>query len=89
MIPPIVLDPVPSVPKINLYPSDLTIDHLVLHHFPYNLISRPLLFDFELIFSIFQKCEFICFANLIFSIFFLINILKYPQISPQISLKIA
>ena len=44
--PPFVLDPVPIVPKINLYPSDLIIDHLILHHFPYNLISRPLLFDF-------------------------------------------
>ena len=88
MIPPFVLDPVPIVPKIDLYPSDLIIDHLILHHFPYNLISRPLLFDFQLIFFIFQKCEFIFFANLIFSIFFLINIFKYPQISPQISLKL-
>ena len=46
MNPPIVLDPVPIVPKIDLYPSYLTIDHLVLHHFPYDSISRPLLFDF-------------------------------------------
>ena len=44
MIPP--MDPVPIVPKIDLYPSDLIIDHLILHHFPYNLISRPLVFDF-------------------------------------------
>ena len=46
MILPFVLDPVPIVPKIDLYPSDLIIDHLILQHFPYNLISRPLLFDF-------------------------------------------
>ena len=80
MIPPFVLDSVPIVPKIDLYPSDLIIDHLVLHHFPYNLISWPV-FDFWLIFFIFEKCEFIFFANLIFPIFFLINlsnILKYP-----------
>ena len=30
MIPPFVLDPVPIVPKIDLYPSDLIIDHLIL-----------------------------------------------------------
>jgi len=42
MISPIVLDPVPIVPKID--PSGLTIEHLILHHFSTNLVSHQFLY---------------------------------------------
>ena len=58
--------PVPIVPKIDLYPSDFIIDHLILHHFSNNLISWPLLHWFLIYFFIFSY--FSCFILSILSI---------------------
>ena len=68
--PPIVLDPVPIVPKIDLYPSDFIIDHLILHHFSNSLISWQLLHWFLTYVS--------CFSYFSFFIVSILAILSHP-----------